>query len=44
MHVSKPLPANLRLNGDELRRQTERLLSDGSAPQAPAPISPGSPL
>jgi len=26
MHVGKPLPANLRLNGDELRRQTERLL------------------
>jgi hypothetical protein len=27
MHVGKPLPDSLRLNGDELRRQTERLLA-----------------
>lgn len=39
MHVGKPLPAALRLNGEELRRQTERLLAGGGAvaPPLPAP-------
>ena len=37
MHVGKPLPANLRLNGDKLAAAARKLLAPGGRPAAALP-------